>query len=77
MIVTEALVGTLIGDADPWLVDLALSWSPLLPLLFLAFWLHFPAAFLPASTCIHPRGRFSNSLPPGQGEIDGCANSMA
>jgi hypothetical protein len=37
--------------------------------------IHFPTAFLPGIICIHPGGRYSNCLPPGQGEIEGCGNS--
>jgi hypothetical protein len=39
--------------------------------------LHFPTAFFPGLICIHPCGRYSNCLPPSQGETEGCANSMA
>jgi hypothetical protein len=39
--------------------------------------LHFPTAFLPGLICIHPGGRYSNYLPPGRGETEGCGNSTA
>jgi hypothetical protein len=39
--------------------------------------LHLPTAFLPGLICIHPCGRYSNCLPPGQGETEVCANSVA
>jgi hypothetical protein len=40
-------------------------------------WLHFPTALLPRLICIHPCARYFNGLPPGQGETEGCANSLA
>jgi hypothetical protein len=39
--------------------------------------LYFPTAFLPGLICIHPGGRYSNYLPPGRGETEGCENSTA